>query len=225
MFELNGNLKVVKEDLLGSTIYYIDNFYNNPEEVSDYLFNRRVPMWKINQTPTYNGVHFNDKRFLKKDKRILKVYDFLSSVCGKKIRYDGFNAAISTNMTRFISNSFNDYVNNFWWPHLDYGYNAIVYFNINEEDSGTNLYHPNVMNTGEWQKKNSQPEHYYSWRPKEKYFLVKTLKSIYNRCVLFDGKKFPHGMNISNDTFFSDIPLKKRLSWNHYRCNQVFFLY
>ena len=126
MFELSEDLKVVEEDLLGSKIYYIDNFYKNPEKVSDYLFNRRVPMWKMDQTPTYNGVHFNDRRLLKKDKRILKVYEFLSSVCGGRIVHDGFRSAICTNMTRFVSNDFNDYVNNFWWPHDDYGYNCIV---------------------------------------------------------------------------------------------------
>jgi hypothetical protein len=225
MFELSEDLKVVEEDLLGSKIYYIDNFYKNPEKVSDYLFNRRVPMWKMNQTPTYNGVHFNDRRLLKKDKRILKVYNFLSSVCGGRIVHEGFRSAISTNMTRFISNSFNDYVNNFWWPHIDYGYNCIVYFNEDEENSGTNLYHPNVMNTIEWDQKNANSEQYMCWRPKERYYLLKTFKSVYNRCVLFDGKKFPHGMNISNDRFFSDIPLKKRVSWQYHRCNQVFFLY
>ena len=51
------------------------------------------------------------------------------------------------------------------------------------------------------------------WRPKDRYYLLKTFKSVYNRCVLFDGKKLPHGMNISNNLYFDES----------YRFNQVFF--
>ena len=42
MFELNKNLEVKEDFLLGSKIYTVDNFYKDPEEVSDYLFNREV---------------------------------------------------------------------------------------------------------------------------------------------------------------------------------------
>ncbi len=59
----------------------------------------------------------------------------------------------------------------------------------------------------------SIPEHSAPWRQKEKYKKIKTLIPKYNRLVLFDGYKFPHGMNITNDRYFS----------NEYRNNQVFF--
>ena len=52
---------------------------------------------------------------------------------------------IVTNMIRFSKNEFNDYENCFMWPHTDRGWNAIVYFNKDEEDSGTNLYDPKVL--------------------------------------------------------------------------------
>ena len=43
--------------------------------------------------------------------------------------------------------------------------------------------------------------------------MIKSLPPKYNRLVLFDGYKFPHGMNIVNNHYFSD----------EYRINQVFF--
>ena len=42
MFELNSNLVIKEEILLGSKIFTIDNFYKNPDEVYDFLFNREV---------------------------------------------------------------------------------------------------------------------------------------------------------------------------------------
>ena len=56
-------------------------------------------------------------------------------------------------------------------------------------------------------------EHFMPWRPKDRYKILKNIKPKYNRLVLFDGLKFPHGMDISNDFYFN----KK------YRKNQVFF--
>jgi len=114
--------------------------------------------------------------------------------------------------SHFFHGDFNDYNNCFWWPHIDGGYNGIVYLNKDEEDSGTNLYDPKVLNSFEWSYSMSMPEQYLCWRPKENYSVVKSFKSRYNSLCLFDGSKFPHGMNITNDIFFSQ-----------YRCNQVFF--
>ena len=222
MFELNKNLEVKEDSLLGSKIYTVDNFYKDPEEVSDYLFNREVPLWKLEERPSYNSVYFNDRRLIQTDFRLYDVYNFLSGLCG--MSYD--LPTIFTNITRFSNNDFNDYENCFWWPHLDNGYNGIVYFNKDEENSGTNLYDPKVLHDSEWEYKNLAPEHYLCWRPKEKYSVLKTFKSKYNSLCFFDGSKFPHGMNITNNRFFRDIPLFSypQVGWDNYRCNQAFFL-
>ena len=222
MFELNKNLEVKEESLMGSKIFTIDNFYKNPEEVADYLFNREVPLWKIEESPSYNTLYFNERRLIQQDDRLEEVYKFLSDLCG--MIYPNV-PTIFTNMSRFSRNDFNDYENCFWWPHLDDGYNGIVYFNKDEEDSGTNLYDPEVMDDEEWEYKSKAPEHYLSWRLKEKYSVLKSFKSKYNSLVFFDGSKFPHSMNIVNDRFFRDIPLFSypQADWDNYRCNQAFF--
>jgi hypothetical protein len=36
----------------------------------------------------------------------------------------------------------------------------------------------------------------------DKYKIIKTIQSKYNRLVLFDGKRFLHNMAINNDAFF-----------------------
>ena len=221
MFELNENLEVKEDHLLGSKIFTIDNFYKNPEEVSDYLFNREVPLWKIEESPSYNGLYFNERRLIEEDDRLKDIYEFLSNLCGMGYKFSD----IVTNMIRFCKNDFNDYENCFMWPHTDRGWNAIVYFNKDEENSGTNLYDPKVLQEEEWQISLSAPEHYSTWRPKEKYSILKTFKSKYNSLCFFDGSKFPHNMSITNDRFFRDIPLFSypQSNWNNYRCNQVFF--
>ena len=50
-------------------------------------------------------------------------------------------------------------------------------------------------------------------KEKNKYKLIRTLKPKYNRCVLFDGKKFLHGQHVAGERYFHD----------EFRLNQAFF--
>ena len=62
MFEINPEIKVKKEYLLDTTIFIVDDFYKNPDEVFNLLFNREVPLWKMVQKPSYITIHFEDRR-------------------------------------------------------------------------------------------------------------------------------------------------------------------
>tara|TARA_B100001057_G_scaffold234950_1_gene235294 strand:- start:77 stop:682 length:606 start_codon:yes stop_codon:yes gene_type:complete len=199
MYELRDHLLIEEEVFQGSTIYTVDNFYKNPEEVERYLFHNEVPLHKINEKPTYNNIHFQDRRLFELNNELVHVIDLLSSICNQKpIFYHTI-----TNQTKFYKHRFNDYENNYWWPHRDPGYNAIVYFN---DESGTNFYK-------EINPKMRMNEHFKPWRSKKDLMLEKTLDPKYNRLVFFDGKKFLHGMDINSDRYFFD----------EYRKNQVFF--
>ena len=202
MFELNSDLDIKEEILLGSKIFTIDNFYKNPDEVYDFLFNREVPLWKIEEKPSFNTIHFIDKRLIEYDERLLPVIGFLSYLCNQ----DAESHDIVTNMQRFFKNDFNDYKNCHWWPHQDSGYNGIVYFNKDDNTSGTNLYSVK-------KQYNMTLEHVEPWRPKENFKILKTLEPEYNRLVFFDGLKFFHGANLPDDRYFGE----------EYRTNQVFF--
>ena len=204
MFELNNNLEIKEELFQGTIIYTIDNFYRDPQRIENYLFRDipNLPLHKGNANPSYNGTHFEDRRHSPRENfELEKVYDFLSDLCEQD--YDSLD--ITTNCARFKRHEFNDYENCHWWPHKDTGYNGIVYFN-DDNENGTNFYNelkpiPDVN------------EHYAPWRSKDEFELIKHLEPKYNRLVFFDGWKFPHGMNISNDRYFGE----------EYRKNQVFF--
>ena len=201
MFELNPNLEIKEEILLGSKIFTIDNFYKNPDEVYDFLFNREVPLWKIEEKPSFNTIHFIDKRLIEYDERLVPVIGFLSYLCNQDVD----SHEIVTNMQRFFKHDFNDYKNYYWWPHTDGGYNGIVYFN-DDNKHGTCFYEELV-------EKPDVPEHYQPWGAKKDFIVIKTLEPKYNRFVFFDGYVFPHGMNICTDRYFGE----------EYRKNQVFF--
>ena len=116
---------------------------------------------------------------------------------------------LATNYIRFIDKNFNDFENNYWWPHLDCGYTAIIYFdNFGEEIPGTNLYRKvKPYNFDEF------PEHYHPWINKDKFEVLYSFKSNFNRLIMFDGKKFLHNMAIDDDRFF----------YSKFRKNQVIF--
>ena len=46
MFELNPNRKLYRDTLLDSDVFIIDDFYDNPDEVKDYLEHPLPPLWK-----------------------------------------------------------------------------------------------------------------------------------------------------------------------------------
>ena len=207
MFELNEDLEVKKYHIQNSSIFVIDNFYKNPDKILNLFLSVPPKIHKKNGQNSYNMIFFEDKRHIFKCEDLVPVHKFLSSVCNQKTYY--CNNLGFTNWTRFKKLSFNDYSNNYWWPHLDGGYNGVLYLNKNDNVSGTNLYEKIYSN----EPPKNVEEHHKPWREKNKYKLIHQLKPAYNRMVLFDGFKFLHGMNVCNDDYFYDI----------YRMNQIFF--
>jgi hypothetical protein len=207
MFEINFDFTVEEKIINGSPIYIIDNFYKDVDLVLELFSSVDPRIHKENEKPSFNQIHFDDRRHSFSSQKIIKVYDFLSNICGQKPNLN--KNSVLTNCIRFKKNSFNDYQNNYWWPHIDFGYNGIVYLNKNDVESGTNLYESLTSNT----EPLNYPEHYQPWKSKSNYKLIHTIKPKFNRLVLFDGLKFLHGMNICNDDYFG----------NKYRINQVFF--
>jgi|TARA_Y100000052_G_scaffold1017_1_gene870 hypothetical protein len=129
-----------------------------------------------------------------------------------------------TNVQRLLDNDYNDYQNNYWWAHLDEGYNGLVYFNEDDKTNGTNLYHPDVVKE-EWFKKNMEGhEHARPWIPRDRLEVVKYIEPTYNKLVLFDGAYFPHGAHFGDKRYFTK-DIHKKAHWSNYRCNQVFFMH
>ena len=149
LFDLNREAVVVKEPFMGSNLYYIDNFYKNPRDVV-HMF-KTTPSeshdpYKLISGETFNGVHFDDRRHHFQNEEIIPVYDHLSEICNQKPMISGsvsgsdtyYNtASVLTNQIKFVKNNFNNYVDNYWHPHSDSGYNAIVFLNENENELKT----------------------------------------------------------------------------------------
>lgn len=208
MFEINNNLTIKKKIVEGSVIYTIDNFYKSPGKILKYLKSNLPPLWKSEQKPSYNSIYFEDRRHDISSDEFTKVYKFLSEICDQQ----PWNRSdlTYTNFTRFKKCPFNNYKENYWYPHVDRGYNGIVYFNKWDFFSGTNMYEylgPDVRDD-----LSNKLEHFRPWKDKKDYRLIKSIKPKYNRMVLFDGKIL-HGMNICNNYYLSD----------RWRINQVFF--
>jgi hypothetical protein len=208
-FDINEfDIKV--EQLYGSKIYIVENFYKDPDKVVRKMSMHQASLWKSDEPNSYNGIHFEDRRHGLQSSKVARIYDKLSEVCGQDPSGSTYGRIV-TNYTKFKSGEFNNYTNNYWWPHVDDGYNGIVFLNNNLGDkSGTNLYE-NLDSENEPPK--GVNEHEQPWRSKSKYKLLLTLEPAYNKLYLFDGKRFPHGMNICDDMYFG----------NEYRFNQVFF--
>jgi hypothetical protein len=208
MFSINENIQVRQEYLDGSIIYIMDDFYKYPDKVLNFFLENKPYIWKENQKPSYNQIYFDDRRHSIKYKEIKNVYSFLSKICNQ-LPHNSNDDFLITNFTRFKKSNFNDYNNNYWWPHIDSGYTGILYLNKNDFKSGTNLY--KILNKDE--ENPNCPEHYQPWRNKNGFKLIHSILPKYNRMILFDAFKFVHGMNICNDDYFYD----------DYRMNQVFF--
>jgi hypothetical protein len=195
MFKINDTLDIKIEECQGSKIYIINNFFKDPDVLRNYLIKTPAPLWKGDVMPSNNGVMFEDRRHHLSDPSITAIQEMLATLCNDSM-FDS-NMDMFSNCCHFKHNVFNDYENNYWSPHTDPGYTAIVYLD-KDVGPGTNLYEqmePDV---------NHAPEHWAPWRPRSKYKIIKTLESTYNRLVLFNGKKFLHGMAIEDDRFFNE---------------------
>lgn len=209
IFDINYESPIRTETFVGSNIYYIDDFYKKPNLILKLLDTIPAKVHHPGRDLKFgskNGVYFDDKRHTSKFLEMEKVTSYLSKICGSTLDQDP--RMLFSNKTRFYPNEFNDYKNNFWHPHTDPGYTALIYLNKGDSECGTNLYKEVLPDT-----ENQYGEHVVPWRSKSKWEIIKTLEPKFNRCVLFDGSYFPHGMHIPNERYFG----------NEYRLNQVVF--
>ena len=212
MFDINETSELKEEEFRGTKIYTIDNFYKDPDKIVEFLSYLDTLVFKNNEMPSHNMVHFEDRRHQVMSHTVVKVYEYLRNICGlEEIGRDESKHFVLVNNARFYPGTFNNYHDNYWWPHIDsYKYAAIIYLNKDDTSCGTNLYE----NLNPQNEPPNYPEHYQPWRSKSNYKVVKHLQPKYNRMVLFEGCKFPHGMNICNDRYFGE----------EYRMTQVIFL-
>ena len=201
MLQIN-NKNFIQYEVNGTTVYEIQDFYKYPDKVIEFISNIIPYLHKGHEQPSYNGRAFEDLRHSVPVRGLWEVCNFLSSICNQ---HACDPHSLKTNMFKFLDSNFDQHDQNYWWPHIDDGYTALVYLN-NFSYPGTNLYNSSnvkLLNKG---------EHFTPWQPKSNWKLETTLQAEYNKLVLFDGLNNPHSMSISDNLFF-----------DQYRLNQVIF--
>ena len=191
VFKINHPLKFKSETFRGTKIYQCDNFFQFPEQVVEFLDASPPELHKRHEPQTNNGVHFTDRRHI-----LYGANELIDTLSLLDIGEPPSDYKCSTNFTKFEIGEYNDYQNNYWYPHRDNGYTAIVYLN-HYTGPGTNLY----------ERENDYPpaiEHMAPWRKRSNYRVIKTLEASFNRLVVFQGNTFVHGMAIEDDTFFKE---------------------
>ena len=193
---INTDCLIKKEIIYDRPVFIIDNFFKNPDEIYKQVFTELGQLHKKTEENSLNEIFFIDRR-----KEIRgEIVEDINKIVKKLTNQSPITQCFYTNETLFFDEPFNDTEKNFWWMHIDHGYNMIIYMSKDGDSCGTNLYcaedyYSNHIHYGS--------EHLNPWIPKEKIKSLKHLEGRYNRLVLFDGK-IPHGMNLVKGKFINE---------------------
>tara|TARA_B100000123_G_scaffold91025_1_gene66133 strand:+ start:225 stop:896 length:672 start_codon:yes stop_codon:yes gene_type:complete len=192
---INTNAKVIRDEIYGKPYFIIDDFFVNPDSVYKQYFKKLGDLHRKGEENSLNEIFFIDRR--------KEVRGYIVEEINKIVKYLTNQSPASecffTNETLFFDEPFNDTEKNWWWMHIDHGYNMIIYMTKKGDSCGTNLYSPEDYYSNNIHYGN---EHVNPWIPKEKIRPIKHLEGKYNRLVLFDGK-IPHGMNLVKGKFIN----------------------
>ena len=184
----------------------IDNFYENAEDLHDWIQNRQYPMWKYSkERNTRNGIDYNDCRITDTIAHPTRIYEAemerLLNLC-RKYYHKGeyhWNRIYEFNCFQTLS-VFDNKIQHY--PHTDSELNCpdnestlnmIVYMD-KQESGGTAVYN------GTWL---TNDEHLNVLYPVEERFEIeRIIPAKFNRCVIFPGNRI-HGAWIEDYTKYS----------------------
>lgn len=207
-------MQIKERSVAGKRGYQIDNFYSHPE----WIFNKLLtlpPQTHGTGVSTSNGVYYTDMRHRECPSEELGYYqNIIEDLVGgiKAWTPHPPQPILQTNFMQWTDDPFNDWYNNYWWPHYDNGWSCIIYLN-DSPSNGTNIYVDKNNHFEEVQKKTL--EHLDPWQSKEHYELVDYLEPAFNRAFVFPAHELMHGAAVDDDTYF--------LHNKKFRLNQVMF--
>jgi len=212
-FKINPNADVQKIDLPYFEKYYwqIDDFYIDPKAVNTFLDTEcEYKLFKEDE-PGLNGVKFEDKRHEGHHKGLEAVTFALMEVCKANKCRDEEDLIITNTFKVLDPDWGKQYKDNWWWPHLDWGWTALIYLN-EEPCEGTNLYHKpgmpkNAVHDGIdkliRQGAAKHNEYVEPWTTRDNWILGANIPSKFNRAIIFPSKIY-HGMAIESDRWTND---------------------
>ena len=201
LFDIN-NKDYSTFEVNGTVGYEIRDFYKYPDKIVEFISYLQPFYHKEDQSPSFNRLYFEDMRHACNVRGLNEVVDFLSGICGQQSFLNPNE--LRTNYFKMLDKEFNTYENNYWWPHIDFGYTALVYLD-NFEYPGTNIY--KALTTPDY----NQGEHYKPWQSKSNWKVEHTIQAEFNKLVLFDGLNNPHAMVIDSDLFLHNTRLNQAI--------------
>ena len=217
IMRLGSNLDVKRDDF----VLYIDNFYEEPDLVYDWLQSQPYPYWKYISDNTRNGKDYNDCRIAQRMPGLGSALERqkLSNVlrlCQEnfwKGKYH-FDFVHEFNCFQTITN-FDTKLQHY--PHIDSSLlddddcttlNMIVYMN-KDENGGTAIYDGELIENNE--------AYNVLYPVEERFKIERTIPAKYNRCVIFPGNRL-HGAYIEDYQLYSQAN-------NTWRYSQVLFIH
>ena len=192
MFRFSPKLEPRMED----DVIYIDNLYENADDIHAWLENQDLPLWKYNEErQSRNGIDYNDCRLIHKIGQPTRLYQqqmqMLTDICrqhwwkgdytwDEHYEFNAFQA--NENYSKEIQH----------YPHLDSELacmdeesviNCIIYMD-KQDNGGTAVYE------GEWITNDEQINLLYP--VEERFQLRQIVPAKFNRLVMFTGNKL-HG--------------------------------
>ena len=215
----------------GDFYYVMDEFYKYPDLVVKEVKKLSPASFKIRDIEegesTYNDKFFRDHRNEALYRGLYRLtWDLGKLVNQPPIAQDDLEqyklGYLYSNHATIYRHPFNELDNCYWYPHIDSGWNGIVYLNKNDSGkNGTNIYSIKRNKSKIINKVIHSHEHQYPWIPKSQIDLLDYIPSKYNSFAFYNGVKYLHGMSIGDDQYVCDIGEELEEE----RINQVFFFH
>jgi len=211
----------IKEfDLVGTKAFQIDNFYDDAGFIMDMILSG-PPNQTVTNHPL-NGDEFFDLRHHREEPTLKKYSDQLAGLIdGEYVAYteNGVDV-LDTNFMRWKKSDFNNYEENYWFPHIDASWVCLVYLNEGETN-GTNIYEDKHGSIYKYGHGLTEAER-HPWKPKADFEIIDYLAPKFNRGFLFEASKIPHGAAVNDETFFYS---EEQKDYHKHRLNQALFFF
>ena len=212
----------VKEfNLLGTRAFQIDNFYDNAGFIMDMLLSG--PTNQVITEHPLHGEEFFDIRHHREEPTLKKYTDQVVALLNDtsyEVYKENGNDILDTNFMRWKKSDWNNYEENFWFPHMDAGWVCLVYLN-ESETNGTNIYVDKYGSIHKYGGRVTQQDR-DPWKPKSDFEVVDYLEPKFNRGFLFDAKNIPHGAAVNDETYFYT---EEQKDYSRHRLNQALFFF
>lgn len=211
-------MQIKERNVHGVRGYQIDNFYSHPEWLLNHIISTPPEVHGSYDLPgTMNGDAYSDMKHRKIIPELEYYQEILMDLIGGNVEpswaHENCSSSLNTNFMQWRDVPYNDFYNNYWWPHYDRGWVCLVYLN-HGNSNGTNIYE-DIDNYFQDVQVPNYTELLNPWQPKKHYKLVDYLEPAFNRAYLFESGKVLHGAAVDDDTYFEHNGL--------YRLNQAMF--